>query len=519
MKLTSFTLAALLLASSATLYAAETSPLVSADPYANETPEQRDARMSWWRDARFGMFIHWGVYAVPAGIHNGKPVDGYGEWIMEKGKIPVEEYKAYAAQFNPVKYDPEQWVLLAKKAGMKYIVITAKHHDGFAMFPSAASDWNIKTTPYGKDVLKPLAEACRKHGIKLGFYYSQAQDWSNGGACNSDPNNKRSMDQYIDQIAVPQVRELLTNYGEFPSILWWDTPAAMNEQRASKLLELLKLKPGIIHNNRLLKVAPNGAVNMDEIKSGTRAPFSGDTETPEQHIPATGLGGRDWEACMTINHTWGYKSDDPNWKSAKDLLQNLIDIASKGGNYLLNVGPTGEGLIPQPSVERLEAIGKWMDVNSESIYGTTASPFSKIPWGRCTTKKHKGGTTLYFHVFQWPADGKLLIPGLQNSVKSARLLAGGEELEFNKNEEGVLLSLPVNAPDTNASVIKMEIQGEPQVVKVLIKPPADGTIVLSAGLADLHADHGTSPELQEQKESSRIGSWKNNEAWVSWDFK
>lgn len=489
------------------------------DPYANETKEQRDARMAWWREARFGLFIHWGVYAVPAGTHKGKPVDGYGEWIMEKGKIPVEEYKAYAAQFNPTKYDPEAWVLLAKKAGMKYIVITAKHHDGFALWPSAVNDWNIAATPYKKDLLKPLAEACKKHGIKLGFYYSQAMDWNNGGACSQNPDNKRTMDEYVEQIAVPQVRELLTNYGDAPVILWWDTPAAMNEERAAKIIEPLKLKPGIIHNNRLLKVAPCGVVDMEALKSGKRAPYAGDTETPEQHIPATGLGDHDWEACMTINNTWGYKSDDDNWKSTKVLLQNLIDIASKGGNYLLNVGPTGEGLIPQASVERLEEIGKWMDANGESIYGTGASPFPKLPWGRCTTKKSKGGTTLYLHVFEWPKDGKLLLPGLENKVKSAQMLVGGEKLKFKKNANGVVLDVPAQAPDAIASVIKMQIVGVPKVVQIFIKPAADGSIVLPASLADLGIpDKGSAASLQQTQDGVGIGSWINPEAWVSWAF-
>ena len=443
--------------------AATPAPTPNPDPYANETKEQRDARMAWWRDARFGMFIHWGVYAVPAGFHKGQPVGGLGEWIMHGGKIPAEEYKPYANEFNPTQYNPDAWVALAKKAGMKYIIITAKHHDGFALWPSAASDWDIEATPYKKDLLKPLAEACQKHGIQLGFYYSQAKDWINDGASTPNPNPSRTMDEYIDEIAVPQMRELLTNYGEAPVIIWWDFPTAMNEERAAKLIELLKLKPGIIHNNRLLKIAPYGKVDMEKIKSGKRDPYSGDTETPEQHIPDTGLGDRDWEACMTINETWGFKSDDHNWKSSKTLIQHLIDIASKGGNYLLNVGPTAEGLIPEPSVERLEDIGQWMEVNSESIYGTQASPFPKLPWGRCTQKKTAGGTTLYLHVFEWPKDGKLLVPGLENEVKSATLLANGESLKFEKTPQGVQLKVPEKALDPNATVIQLEIAGEPKV--------------------------------------------------------
>ncbi len=447
-------------------------PTPNPDPYADETLEQRDARMAWWREARFGMFIHWGVYAVPAGTYNGKPVGGLGEWILKGGKIPADEYKTFAKEFNPTQYDPEAWVRLAKQAGMKYIVITAKHHDGFALWPSAVSEWDIEATPYKQDLLKPLAEACQKHGIKLGFYYSQAKDWINGGAGCTVPNS-RSMDQYIDEIAVPQVRELLTNYPEAPVILWWDFPSAMNEERAAKFIELLRLRPGIIHNNRLLKIAPYGKVDMEKILSGRREPFSGDTETPEQHIPATGLGDRDWEACMTINDTWGYKSYDHNWKSSETLIRQLIDIASKGGNYLLNVGPTAEGLIPGPSVERLEEIGTWMAVNSESIYGTRASPFPNLDWGRCTQKEHDRGTTLYLHVFDWPKDGKLLIPGLENDVESAALLADNEELEFRKTPEGVELNVPGKAIDPYATVIRLEIVGEPRVSP---KPQQDTTL-------------------------------------------
>jgi alpha-L-fucosidase len=237
----------------------------------------------------------------------------------------------------------------------------------------------------------------------------------------------------------------------------------MNEDRAAKLIELLALKPGIIHNNRLLKISPYGKVDMEKIKSGKRDPYSGDTETPEQHIPDTGLGDRDWEACMTINDTWGFKSNDHNWKSSKTLIQHLIDIASKGGNYLLNVGPTAEGLIPEPSVERLEDIGKWMEVNSESIYGTQANPFPKLPWGRCTQKKQDNVTTLYLHVFEWPKNGELLVPGLENQVESAALLANGEALKFEKTPDGVQLKVPEKAPDPNATVIKLEITGEPKV--------------------------------------------------------
>ncbi|MDB6016598.1 MAG: hypothetical protein JWR19_1087 [Pedosphaera sp.] len=425
-----------------------------------ETKEQHDARMAWWRDAKFGLFIHWGVYSVPGGYYHDKPVPDIGEWIMNRGKIPMAEYQQFAKEFNPVKFDADAWVKTAKDAGMKYIVITSKHHDGFAMFDTKASPWNIvQTTPYGKDPLKDLAAACHKYGIRLGFYYSQAQDWNNGGAAAGgkwDSAQQHDMDDYIDKIAVSQVKELLSNYGEFPAVLWWDTPSDMNTNRAQKLYnEVMALKPNIIMNNRL-----GGG-------------FKGDTETPEQQIPANGFPGRDWETCMTLNNTWGYKRDDNNWKSTTIIIRNLCDIASKGGNYLLNVGPTSEGLIPQPSIERLAEVGAWMKVNGEAIYGTTATPFgselgeavkSKDGYGhdttvssgndwRCTTKPGK----IYVMIFNWPASGKLELPGLQSKAKKTYLLVDRKKLKFEQAESGVTLNLPAEAPDKIASVICVEI--------------------------------------------------------------
>ena len=434
------------------------SRLPAADPPAAETKAQRDARMKWWRDAKFGMFIHWGVYSVPAGFYKGRPVDDIGEWIMCNGKIPMAEYQKYAKDFNPVKFAAEEWVKVAKEAGQKYIVITSKHHDGFAMFDTKASDWNImKASPFHRDPLKELAAACRAQGVKLGFYYSQAQDWNNGGsACSGkwDPAQRHSMDDYIDRVAVPQVKEILTGYGEFPAVLWWDTDCDMNPVRAGKLAALLKLKPGIITNNRL-----GGG-------------YRGDTETPEQNIPATGFKDRDWETCMTMNDTWGFKSNDHNWKSTAVLLRNLVDIVSKGGNYLLNVGPTSEGLIPGPSIQRLREVGAWMKVNGEAIYGTSASPFPHgLPWGRATRK----GKTLYLYVFDWPKDGKLVVPLDVKPVKAYLLAAKDKALETDlapttnngtlvlggkksTGGKGLTIRLPAEAPDKIVSVIALELE-------------------------------------------------------------
>jgi alpha-L-fucosidase len=429
--------------------------------------------MEWWREARFGMFIHWGVYALPAGIWDGRQIGGIGEWIMNRGKIPVADYQRMAKNFNPVKYDPDAWVRMAKDAGMKYIVITSKHHDGFALFETKASKWNVvDATVYGKDLLKPLAEACKKYGIKLGFYYSQAQDWNNPGGSAArrpmkegwanpdsviidaytkehkghwDPaQEKKTFAQYIDEVSVPQVKELLTNYGEV-AVLWWDTPTDMTDDAAKKLQAQLALQPNIITNDRLKR--PN---------------FPGDHKTPEQRIPnLKDLDGTDWETCMTMNGTWGYKSYDHNYKTPETLIRNLLDIASKGGNFLLNVGPTDLGEFPQESIDILSKMGAWMKVNGEAVYGTKASPWGLFDWGRCTKKETKNGTTLYFSVFKWPADGKLVIPGIPNKVTSAALLAKGVKVNASTSKDGVLtLTLPSSAPDAIASVIKVEVKGK-----------------------------------------------------------
>lgn len=428
-------------------------------------------RLAWWHEARFGMFIHWGVYAQYAGVYNGHQQQrGGAEWILNRCKIPVAEYREKAKEFNPVNYDADAWVKMAKDAGMKYIVITSKHHDGFALFDSKACTWDVvDATPYGKDLLKPLAEACKKYGVKLGFYYSQAQDWVNPGGSVArklmkegwpNPDSTKidqytaghrghwdpvqetaTFDEYIDRVAVPQVREILSNYGEI-SVLWWDTPTNMTDEAALKFQELLKLQPHIITNDRLKR--PN---------------FPGDTKTPEQKIPdQEELSGQNWETCMTMNGSWGWR-DDNKWKPADMLIRNLVDIASKGGNFLLNVGPKPDGTFPAESIERLKAIGNWMDVNNEAIYGTQASPFGLLPWGRCTKKEAKGTTTLYFFVFDWPKDEKLFVPELKNKVVSAQLLSTDAPLKTSSAANGLNISLPVPAPDAVASVIKLEVRG------------------------------------------------------------
>ncbi len=475
----------------------------SAEPQ-KETKEQRDTRMKWWREARFGMFIHWGIYSVPAGTYKGKQIDGIGEWIMHNAKIPVPEYREYAKQFNPVKYNPEEWVLAAKNAGMKYLIITSKHHDGFALFDSKVSDWNaVKSSGAKRDLLKPLAEACQKHGIKLGFYYSQCQDWNNPGGeawgGHWDPAQNGDYDAYLKNVAVPQVKEILSNYGPI-AVLWYDTPKDMTPERAAQFIALHPMQPGLIWNNRL-----GGG-------------FDGDSETPEQFIPPTGYPGRDWETCMTMNDTWGFKSYDQNWKSTESLVRNLVDIASKGGNYLLNVGPTSEGQIPAPSLERLKEIGDWMKVNSESIYATTATPFKRLPWGRCTTKRDAGGTTLYFHVFQWPKDGQLLVPGLANSAQQAYLLADCDKkpLKTQSSDAGLTITVPAAAPDRISSTVVARIEGELKIVTAPLQPAADGSLKLLPGDAIIHGEQVRS---EGQQGEENLGWWTNPSESVEWEFQ
>lgn len=442
-------------------------PSVAKDPehpfssVPGEAKEQRDARMAWWRDAKFGMFVHWGVYSVPAGYYREKPISGIGEWIMNRGKIPMAEYQSFAKDFTADKFDASSFVAAAKSAGMKYIVITSKHHDGFAMFDSKVNDWTmVKASPFKKDPLKELAEECRKQGVKLGFYYSQAQDWNNGGSAVDgkwDPAQEHDMDDYIDKVAIPQITEILSNYGpDTPAVVWWDTPKEMTKERAARIDAVVqKLRPGLIQNNRL-----GGG-------------FSGDTETPEQYIPPQGYPGRDWESCMTLNDTWGFKKDDTNWKSTETLIRNLCDIASKGGNYLLNVGPDSHGEIPEESRKRLAEVGRWMSVNGAAIYGTGPTPFGAEAGSFSPTEKDKKGQLLfnpnwkwratskpghlYLIVFAWPQNGIFTVPSVPQKILGATLLADPSvKLTVTQDGKGTTVSgMPEKAPDAVASVIDL----------------------------------------------------------------
>ncbi len=401
-------------------------------PGANQDP-----RLDWWREAKFGMFIHWGVYAIPAGVWKGEHIAGIGEWIMLRAEIPIAEYEQLAGQFNPVKYDADEIVKLAKQAGQKYIVLTSKHHDGFCMYGTKETDYNIvDATPYGVDILKDLAEACAREGIKLGLYYSQTQDWHHpDGYGNTWDFNEEEQDfaDYIENYVKPQVREILSNYGPI-AIIWFDTPRIIARHQSQELLELVhSLQPDCLVCGRLGNKLGDYATAQDNA------------------IPPELQAEIDWETPATINDTWGFKTHDYNWKSIKQLICNLVDIVSKGGNYLLNIGPDAEGAIPQPSVERLEAMGEWLDGHGEAVYGTEPGPIQSLDWCRTTRK----GDAVYLHVFDWRANGRLVLPKMD--VQNAEWLDASVDAPLAVNHEGdstVILG-PAAAPNEHVTVIKL----------------------------------------------------------------
>jgi len=486
--------------------------------YHNEPKADKDLRMSWWREARFGMFIHWGLYAIPAGEWQGKT--NHAEWIRHSAKIPVQEYDKFVQQFNPVKFNADQWVKMAKRAGMKYLVITSKHHDGFCLWDTKQTEYDVMSTPFRRDVLQELTKACKRHDVRMCFYHS-IMDWHHPDYLprrsweKADrPEGNADFNRYIPYMK-NQLREIIANYD--PGVLWFDGEweDTWTHEMGIDLYDYVRgLKSDIIINNRVDK----GRRGMQGL---TRAgDYRGDFGTPEQEIPDQGLPGLDWESCMTMNAHWGWNKNDQKWKSSEDLIRKLIDIASKGGNFLLNIGPKADGTFPTESIERLEQIGKWMDVNGESIYATTASPFAKLPWGRCTKKIKSDGAILYLHVFDWPSDGELLVPGLKTKVKNAFFLAGDQNIKISSNEDGVVLGVPAQALDTIDTVIVLQLNGELKVEKVLTKQKADGTLELPASIAEIHDEGGgQSPQVESKSGKPNIGFWLNQRDWVEWKFK
>ncbi len=419
-----------------------------------------DERMEWWREARFGMFIHWGAYSMLGGEYNDSICWGGAEWVMDKLDMTIEEYEKFPQTFNPVKFDAKAWVSLAKNAGMNYIVLTSKHHDGFCLWDSKVTTYDIMdTSPFKRDIVKELAEECKKEGIKFCLYHS-ITDWHhpqaqsifyphyNVGQKDQTKSNPE-FPEYFKNYLKPQVEELLTNYGDI-GVVWFDGEwiSDYTTEMGKEMYDFIRsIQPNTIVNNRVDK-GRNGMAGMN--KEGN---FAGDFGTPEKEVPATGIA-EDWEACFTMNGSWGYKPSDTNWKSTEYLIHSLVDIVSKGGNFLLNVGPDGLGVIPEESVVRLNEIGDWIGQNAESIYGAKASPFERPEWGRYTSK----AGVVYAHVFDWPKDGNLVLDA-NVKVKSATLLAGAsQELVVNSDANGVTVQIPGEAPNKFASVIKLVVE-------------------------------------------------------------
>jgi len=435
-----------------------TASCTSINDSTNSAPTEneltKDERMGWWRQSKFGLFIHWGVYAVPAGVHDGKETLKIGEWIMNHLEIPIAEYEKYAQQFNPVEFDADQWVRLAKSAGMKYIVITSKHHDGFGLWDSKVSNYDvIDASRYKKDILKQLSDACKAHGIKFGLYYS-IMDWHHPQAQSiNEPKYfhrgagykiNPEFSQYLENYMKPQLKELIENYD--PAILWFDgewMDDYTHEQGVDIYEYIMKLKPDLIVNNRVDK-GRNGMQGMN-----TGEEFVGDFGTPEQEILAT-ASDLDWESCMTMNDTWGFKKNDQNWKSTEQLIFNLVDVVAKGGNYLLNIGPTAQGIIPSASVERLAQIGEWMSVNGEAIYGTMKldNGFGEGDEIRYTRNPDSG--SIYGVKFKSLGDQLVLKNIKPTDTTEIKLLGYNEKIKFSYDENiGITIEIPKSLDQSN----------------------------------------------------------------------
>ncbi|MCP5537515.1 MAG: alpha-L-fucosidase [Akkermansiaceae bacterium] len=442
--------------------------LVSPLQAVPESAAERDARMQWWRQARFGMFVHWGLYSGLAGSWNGKMVSNTGgmEWIQQRVGADTYQYATQAIpKFQPKPGFATAWAKLAKQAGCQYVVFTTKHHDGFALHDSKLTNYDAGDV-LNRDLVREITEALRAEGLKVGFYHSVI-DWHHPQydfkAAKGLPYPKRAKAlavtprnhaRYIDFLH-GQANELVSNYGTV-DVLWWDYSSVdFQGDRAWRAKDLIKMvrakQPGIIMNNRLFRIPEAGFAGMGTGNVTNRMdPQYGDFVTPENHIPATGLPGVDWETCMTMNTGWGYNQHDHKWKDSRQIIRNLIDISSKGGNYLLNIGPKGNGEVPQESIDCMTGVGKWMAVNAEAIRGTTASPVEKPGFdGRITTK----GNSHYLHVFSRPDSGSITVPV---SASSATLLAGGSKLEIMAGPKETTIKLPAKLPDPVATVIRLD---------------------------------------------------------------
>ncbi len=446
-------------------------------------------RGAWLKDSRFAMFVHWGLYSELGGKWDGKTHYGIAEWIMRRAQIPVAEYEQVAARFNPTNFNASEWVQLAKDTGMRHIMITAKHHDGFAMFKSAAHPYNIvDATPFRRDPMKELAEACRAGGLRLGFYYSQTQDWHERDAVGNDWEFKKGegdFQKYLNGKAVPQIRELLSGYGPIAGV-WFDTPGPITPAQSKDLVDLVhRLQPQALVNSRI----GNGLGDYDTL---------GDQEIPR--LPRPGL----WETPDTANDTWAYAWYDRNWKSPSEIAERLVRVVSRGGTYMLNVGPDGTGRIPEQSARILREVGRWVHAHEDAIHGADATPFGPLAWGECTAR----GRTLYLHVFQWPACGRLLLPGLKTEVRRASL--EGDRITFEQKDGLLTLRVRELRPDALIPVIKLELAGPVEASRELcVYPGCRNT--LDAGVAALEGV-GVKPVNWMEK----FGDWKHAECLAGW---
>ncbi len=451
-----------------------------------------DDRGAWFREARFAMFIHWGLYSHLAGVWKGKPRYIIGEWIQHHARIPAAEYARTARRFNPVDFDARNWVRLAKDAGMRYVVITAKHHDGFAMFRSAASPFNIvDATPFGRDPLAELADACREADMPLGFYYSQTQDWHEpeavGNSWDTFGGAPKDFGRYLKNKAIPQIEELLTNYGPV-GLIWFDTPGPIGPEHSRTLMERIRqLQPQCLVNSRI----GNGLGDYETL---------GDQEFPRLVRP--GL----WETIDTHNDTWGFVRHDHNWKSPREIVERLIRIVSRGGNYMLNVGPDGLGRVPEMSANILREVGQWLRVHGEAIYGTDPSPLGAMPWGECTAREGR----LYLHVLRAPADGRLIVPGLAK-VRSVKLMGSRAKLATRAIAGGTEILLPPSPSSALVPVIAVDIAGK-------LAPPSD-PIVLDNCPYLLVAPAARGQGFRQGKRSwmEKFGDWKHVECLSDWE--
>ncbi len=479
----------------------------------------RDQYLNWFREAKFGMFIHWGPYSMLAGEWNGHkvPAGGQAECIMDRFEIPVKEYRELAHEFNPVRFNAKAWVQLAKATGMKYIVITAKHVDGFSMYHSSVSEYNIVDwTRFGRDPLKELADACTQEGIKFCFYYTHRQDYDDPGAYgnNWDYDNdamnrgkntewgddvfqKEKFRKYLEGKAKPQLRELLTNYGPV-GLVWFDRGMYTPEQGMEFVKIVNDLQPSCLVNSR---VGNYGQELLGDYQS-----------MADNGMPPGGLGEY-WESAQTLNQTWGFNKFDTLWKSPETVIQRLVEIVSRGGNYLLNIGPTGEGEIPKATVDIFNKVGPWVQRNAESIYGTTANPFPELSWGYTAVK----GTSVYLFVRDWPKDKVLSLPGLKNVVKSAHFLIDKSiRLPVKQFENATYIDLPLNPPDSPVSVVVLEIEGAPSVDPTVVAQDTTGSIELNYLTA---ITHGKAKTRYNRTGNFHISKWTVPEDSVDWDIQ